>query len=68
MVLRLCQHVQEFLRAYNKPPSKSFYEEMVYNRQLREQKQAREAEKRQELERQREQKQVTDSWLFAVFF
>jgi len=58
MVLRLCQHIQEFLRAHNKPPSKSFYDEMLYNRQLQEQKQAREAEKRLELERQREQKQV----------
>jgi len=66
MVLRLCQHIQEFLHAHNKPPSKSFYEEMLHNRQLREQKQAREAEKRLELQRQREHKQVTDNLLIAV--
>ena len=58
MVLRLCQHIQEFLRAHNKPPSKSFYDEMLHNRQLQEQKQAHDAEKRLELERKREQKQV----------
>jgi len=66
MVLRLCQHIQEFLRANNKPPSKSFYDEMLYNRQLQEQKQAREAEKRHELERQREQKQVADNLSIAL--
>ena len=65
MVLRLCQHIQEFLRAHNKPPSKSFYDEMLHNRQLQEQKQAREAEKRLELERQREQKQVHHLHLLA---
>jgi len=68
MVLRLCQHIQEFLHAHNKPPSKSFYEEMLYNRQLQEQKQAREAEKRLELERQREHKQVADNLLIAFVF
>jgi len=66
MVLLLCQHIQEFLRAHNKPPSKSFYEEMLYNRQLQEQKQAREAEKRLELERQREHKQVVDNLLILL--
>ena len=66
MVFRLCQHVQEFLHAHNKPPSKSFYEEMIYNRQLQEQKQARQAEKRLELERQREHKQVSDNLLIAL--
>jgi len=61
MILRLCQHSQEFLHAHNKPPSKSFYDEMLHNRQLQEQKQARAAEKRLELERQREQKQAGDN-------
>lgn len=28
MLLQLCQYVQEFLHQHNKPPSKSFYDQM----------------------------------------
>lgn len=70
MVLALCQHVQTFLRTHNKPPSKSFYEEMLMNKQLQEQKAARANEKRLELERQKEQKQVlvfSSHWRLSSF-
>jgi len=58
MVLALCQHVQTYLHANNKPPSKSFYDEMLLNRQRQEQKEAKANEKRLELLRQKEQKEV----------
>lgn len=58
MILELCQYVQAFLRDHNKPPSMSFYEEMVSNQKKQEEKLAKEQQKKQELIKKREEKQV----------
>lgn len=49
MLLQIAQHVQQYLHAHNKPPAKSFYEEMMLNK--RKQEEQKEEEQRQELER-----------------
>jgi translation initiation factor 2-alpha kinase 4 len=59
MVFALCQHVQTFLHAHNKPPTKSFYDEMLLNQQREELKKAKAIEKQRELQRQKEEKTVT---------
>lgn len=58
MVLSLCQHVQTFLHAHNKPPTKSFYDEMLLNQQRQEMKKAKAMEKQLELQRQKDEKTV----------
>jgi eukaryotic translation initiation factor 2-alpha kinase 4 len=59
MVFALCQHVQTYLHANNKPPSKSFYDQMLLNQQQLEQKKAMAMQKQRELQRQRDEKAVT---------
>lgn len=58
MLLQIAQHVQQYLHAHNKPPAKSFYEEMMLNK--RKQEEQKEEEQRQELERlkKKEEKEV----------
>lgn len=34
MIFQLCQHIQEFLHQHNKPPPKSFYDEMLHRRKV----------------------------------
>lgn len=34
MIFQLSQDVEEFLHSHNKPPSKSFYEEMLQRRKI----------------------------------
>lgn len=34
MIFQLCTYVQEFLHEHNKPPSKSFYDEMLHRRKV----------------------------------
>ncbi len=58
MLLALCQFVQEFLHLHNKPPAKSFYEQMMTNRKRQEEMQAREQEKQMELQRKKQQREV----------
>jgi eukaryotic translation initiation factor 2-alpha kinase 4 len=66
MVLMFCQHVQTYLRDHNKPPTKSFYDEMLLNQQRNEQKEAQKHERRLELERKKQQKQVYFSLFLAT--
>lgn len=34
MIFQLSQYVEEFLHLHNKPPSKSFYDEMLHRRKI----------------------------------
>ncbi|KAL5008543.1 hypothetical protein ScPMuIL_014124 [Solemya velum] len=57
MILELAQHIQKFLRAYNRPPSKSFYEEMMCNKRKQEEIQEREQQRKLLLLKQKEEKE-----------
>ncbi|NWH74848.1 E2AK4 kinase, partial [Piaya cayana] len=53
MIFELADHVQSFLSEYNKPPSKSFHEEMLKNHQKEQERLAQE-----ELRRAQEQREI----------
>ncbi|XP_013386608.1 eIF-2-alpha kinase GCN2 isoform X2 [Lingula anatina] len=57
MVLELAQHVQDFLHKHNRPPAKSFYEQMMSNKKEREIQQAIEQKKKTDLLRKKEEKE-----------
>ncbi|XP_028933853.1 eIF-2-alpha kinase GCN2 isoform X1 [Ornithorhynchus anatinus] len=58
MIFELADHVQSFLSEHNKPPSKSFHDEMLKNQQKLQERQAWEEQQRMlEAERQEEQRQ-----------
>uniref|UniRef100_A0A7M4FRA4 eIF-2-alpha kinase GCN2 n=1 Tax=Crocodylus porosus TaxID=8502 RepID=A0A7M4FRA4_CROPO len=58
MIFELADHVQSFLSEYNKPPSKSFHEEMLKNQQKEQERLAQEEERQiQEVKRREEQEQ-----------
>uniref|UniRef100_A0A672V7Z4 non-specific serine/threonine protein kinase n=1 Tax=Strigops habroptila TaxID=2489341 RepID=A0A672V7Z4_STRHB len=58
MIFELADHVQSFLSEYNKPPSKSFHEEMLKNHQKERERLAQEELRRaQEVKRRQEQEQ-----------
>ncbi|XP_075783194.1 eIF-2-alpha kinase GCN2 isoform X2 [Pelodiscus sinensis] len=58
MIFELADHIQSFLSEYNKPPSKSFHEEMLKNRQKEQERLAQEEQRRvQEAKRREEQEQ-----------
>ena len=45
MILQLTNHIQEFLHTHNKPPSLSFFEQMVANQMKQEELQHLEQQK-----------------------
>lgn len=56
MIFELADHIQSFLSEYNKPPSKSFHEEMLKNQQKEQERLAQEEERQiQEVKRREEQ-------------
>ncbi|NXD07885.1 E2AK4 kinase, partial [Nothocercus nigrocapillus] len=55
MIFELADHIQSFLSEYNKPPSKSFHEEMLKNHQKEQERLAQE-----ELRRVQEQREILD--------
>ncbi|XP_066486754.1 eIF-2-alpha kinase GCN2 isoform X2 [Tiliqua scincoides] len=56
MIFELAEYVQSFLSDYNKPPSKSFHEEMLKNQQREQERLAQEEQQRiQDLRRKEEQ-------------
>ncbi|XP_031807936.1 eIF-2-alpha kinase GCN2 isoform X2 [Sarcophilus harrisii] len=57
MIFELADHVQSFLSEHNKPPSKSFHEEMLKNHQKLQERQAQEEQQRL-LEAKQKEEQV----------
>ncbi|KAK7506996.1 hypothetical protein BaRGS_00001847, partial [Batillaria attramentaria] len=57
MVLDLVQLAQQYLHSHNRPPSKSFYDEMMSNKRKQQEEQAQQKQKQLELIRRREQKE-----------
>ena len=58
MILELCQCVQTYLHAHNRPPAPSFYDEMMKNKQKELEKVAREEQKKVELMKRKEEMEV----------
>lgn len=61
MLLELSQHVQDFLHAHNKPPFKSFYEEMMVNKQKEQEKITREEQRKMQIMKRKEEKHVSET-------
>uniref|UniRef100_A0A8D2L7J5 eIF-2-alpha kinase GCN2 n=1 Tax=Varanus komodoensis TaxID=61221 RepID=A0A8D2L7J5_VARKO len=58
MIFELADYIQSFLNDYNKPPSKSFHEEMLKNQQKEQERLAQEEQQRiQDLKRKEEEMQ-----------
>ena len=55
MIMELAEKVREFLHSYNKPPAKSFHEQMI-DKQRRAEKER--AQRQQEMERRRREEEV----------
>ncbi|ETE69773.1 Eukaryotic translation initiation factor 2-alpha kinase 4, partial [Ophiophagus hannah] len=56
MIFELAEYIQSFLSDYNKPPSKSFHEEMLKNQQKEQERLAKEEQQRiQDLKKKEEQ-------------
>uniref|UniRef100_A0A8C8DLJ2 non-specific serine/threonine protein kinase n=1 Tax=Oryzias sinensis TaxID=183150 RepID=A0A8C8DLJ2_9TELE len=55
MIYELADHVQGFLSKHNKPPSRSFHEEMLKNQRRQQEKQALEEQQRMDQQRQKEE-------------
>lgn len=59
MIFQLCQYVQEFLHQHNKPPAKSFYDEMLHRRKV---------EQERDLQAQQiEQDREVFGWFLFIF-
>lgn len=58
MIYELADHVQGFLSKHNKPPSRSFHEEMLKNQRRQQEKQALEEQQRMDRQRQKEEEMV----------
>lgn len=58
MIYELANHVQSFLSEHNKPPSRSFHEEMLKNHQRQKEKQAQEEQQRMDQRRKQEEEMV----------
>lgn len=60
MIFELADHVQSFLSEYNKPPSKSFHEEMLKNHQKEQERLAQEELRRAQEVKRREEQEVRE--------
>lgn len=58
MIYQLADHVQGFLSEHNKPPSRSFHEEMLKNQRRQEEKRAQEEQQRMDQQRKRAEETV----------
>ncbi|XP_073339197.1 eIF-2-alpha kinase GCN2 [Pagrus major] len=55
MIYELADHIQGFLSKHNKPPSRSFHEEMLKNQQRQQEKRAQEEQQRMDQRRKQEE-------------
>lgn len=64
MIYELADHIQGFLSEHNKPPSRSFHEEMLKNQRKQEEKRA--LEEQQRMDQQRKQEEEMEKEIMAV--
>lgn len=60
MIFELADYVQSFLSEHNKPPSKSFHEEMLKNHQKERERLAQEELRRAQEAKRREEQEVRE--------
>lgn len=58
MIYELADHVQGFLSEHNKPPSRSFHEEMLKNQRRQQERLAQEEQQRLDQRRKQEEEMV----------
>jgi len=58
MIYELADHIQGFLTEHNKPPSRSFHEEMLKNQQRQQEKRALEEQQKMDQQRKKEEEMV----------
>lgn len=58
MIYELADHIQGFLSEHNKPPSRSFHEEMLKNQRRQQEKRAQEERQRMDQQRKQEEQMV----------
>ena len=58
MIMELAERVREFLHIYNKPPAKSFHEQMLDKQKAAEAERAQRQQEQQERERRRREEEV----------
>ncbi|KAF3701327.1 eIF-2-alpha kinase GCN2 [Channa argus] len=64
MIYELADHIQGFLSEHNKPPSRSFHEEMLKNQRRQQEKRA--LEEQQRMHQQRKQEEAMNNEIMAV--
>ncbi|KAM4542402.1 eIF-2-alpha kinase GCN2 [Odontesthes bonariensis] len=64
MIYELADHIQGFLSVHNKPPSRSFHEEMLKNQQRQQEKRAQ--EEQQKMDQQRKKEEEMEKEIMAV--
>ena len=64
MIYELADHIQGFLSKYNKPPSRSFHEEMLKNQRRQQEKLAQEEQQRMDQRRKLEEEMVR--WIHFI--
>ena len=67
MILDLAQHVQGFLQSHNKPPSHSFYDEMLTNQRLQKEAIDKANQKKLDIQKKKEMKQVCGELTMLVW-
>lgn len=60
MIYEIAGHIQGFLSEHNKPPSRSFHEEMLKNQQRQQEKLALEEQQRMDQQRKQEEEMVSE--------
>lgn len=68
MIFELADHVQSFLSEYNKPPSKSFHEEMLKNHQKEQERLAQEELLRAQEVKRREEQEVREIKVWITLY
>lgn len=68
MIFELADYVQSFLSDYNKPPSKSFHEEMLKNQQREQERLAQEEQQRMQDLKRKEEEMVRTGYLFLYLY
>lgn len=58
MIYELADHIQGFLSEHNKPPSRSFHEEMLKNQRRQQEKRAQEEQQRMDQRRKQKEEMV----------
>ena len=67
MIMELAERVREFLHSYNKPPAKSFHEQMIDKQKRAEKERAQKQHEQQELERRKREEEVSAHrwWIYG---